>query len=118
MDTQTTKALFDDSFFIEISEQFTRVLADTVDAEMMIHTRPMWKRIYLRIMWPIWKARSLVMFSLTGNCGNACGYVEPYGFVPEAECPIHDREIIRDAVEAETIACYEIATQHAKHKMK
>lgn len=22
----------------------------------------------------------------------ACGYTEPYGFVPEAGCPIHDRE--------------------------
>ena len=25
-----------------------------------------------------------------GNCGYACAYVEPYGFVPEAGCPIHD----------------------------
>jgi hypothetical protein len=24
------------------------------------------------------------------DCGNACGYQEPYGFVPEADCPIHD----------------------------
>ncbi len=23
-------------------------------------------------------------------CGNACAHVEPYGFVPEAGCPIHD----------------------------
>lgn len=23
------------------------------------------------------------------KCGNACGYVEPYGFVPESGCPVH-----------------------------
>jgi len=27
------------------------------------------------------------------KCGNeGCGYVEPYGFVPECGCPIHDPE--------------------------
>lgn len=25
-----------------------------------------------------------------GACGNGCAYTEPYGFVPEAGCPIHD----------------------------
>jgi hypothetical protein len=25
-------------------------------------------------------------------CGNECHYVEPYGFVPENGCPIHDNE--------------------------
>ena len=25
-----------------------------------------------------------------GPCDFACGYVEPYGFVPEAGCPVHD----------------------------
>lgn len=25
------------------------------------------------------------------NCGFACAFVEPYGFVPEDGCPIHDR---------------------------
>lgn len=24
------------------------------------------------------------------NCGRACGFQEPYGFVPEADCPVHD----------------------------
>jgi len=24
------------------------------------------------------------------DCGYACGYQEPYGFVPEAGCPVHD----------------------------
>lgn len=23
-------------------------------------------------------------------CGYSCGYQEPYGFVPEAGCPVHD----------------------------
>lgn len=26
------------------------------------------------------------------DCSYACGYVEPYGWVPEAGCPIHDPE--------------------------
>ena len=31
------------------------------------------------------------------QCGYECGYVEPYGFVPECGCPIHDRkEYIKD----------------------
>jgi hypothetical protein len=25
------------------------------------------------------------------ECGNDCGFVEPYGFVPEAGCPMHDK---------------------------
>ncbi len=25
-----------------------------------------------------------------GKCGNACAYVEPYGWVPECGCPVHD----------------------------
>jgi len=28
----------------------------------------------------------------TTDCGYECGYVEPYGFVPEADCPVHDKE--------------------------
>ncbi len=24
------------------------------------------------------------------DCGFVCGFTEPYGFVPEADCPIHD----------------------------
>ena len=48
-----------------------------------------WKRLYLRV---IWRFVSLVRFHLTGNCGNACAHVEPYGWVPEAGCPIHDTE--------------------------
>lgn len=25
------------------------------------------------------------------DCGYMCQYVEPYGFVPEVGCPVHDR---------------------------
>ena len=25
-----------------------------------------------------------------GKCGYNCAYVEPYGFVPECGCPVHD----------------------------
>lgn len=41
------------------------------------------------IIW-LWKVRSRVQYWLTGDCGNECGFVEPYGFVPEADCPVHD----------------------------
>lgn len=33
-----------------------------------------------------WRLR----FVLTGNCGHHCTMVQPYGFVPEAGCPVHD----------------------------
>lgn len=44
-----------------------------------------------RVTWFLWRIRSRVQYRLTGDCGNVCGYEEPYGWVPEAECPIHDR---------------------------
>lgn len=25
------------------------------------------------------------------DCGYACGWAYPYGFVPEADCPVHDK---------------------------
>lgn len=34
---------------------------------------------------------TVIRYFLTGDCGHGgCGYMEPYGFVPEAGCPIHD----------------------------
>ena len=33
-----------------------------------------------------WRLR----YVLTGDCGHNCEIVQPYGFVPEAECPVHD----------------------------
>ena len=53
------------------------------------------------IRWWLWSLRSRWRYWLTGDCGNACewawlrdlrtGEREPV-FIPEAECPIHDRE--------------------------
>jgi hypothetical protein len=34
-----------------------------------------------------------IRYRLTGWCGHGCGFVAPYGFVPEADCPIHDSEV-------------------------
>jgi hypothetical protein len=53
-------------------------------------TAPWYKNLYLRIAWPWWRFKSRLRFRFTGNCGFICGYTEPYGFVPEAGCPIHD----------------------------
>ena len=27
------------------------------------------------------------------HCENACGWVWPYGYVPEADCPVHDPDV-------------------------
>lgn len=42
-----------------------------------------------------WKAARLSRFwyflhCAGTDCGNACDWVYPYGFVPEADCPQHD----------------------------
>ena len=43
-------------------------------------------------LWHIWNfAVSWARYLLTGDCGRICGYQIPYGWVPEADCPIHDR---------------------------
>ena len=43
--------------------------------------------------WFFWKMRTRIQYALTGQCGNMCSYEKSYKqFVPEAECPIHDRE--------------------------
>jgi len=47
--------------------------------------------IVSHITWSLWKLRSRIQYTLTGKCGNMCETVEPFGFVPEAECPIHDK---------------------------
>jgi hypothetical protein len=44
----------------------------------------------------------------SANC--ECGYVEPYGFVPEADCPEHDTplffEFLRVTVERAGISAF------------
>lgn len=50
----------------------------------------------LRLRWNMYKARLLRKYWRWMNthhpttCGYVCTYVYPYGFVPEAGCPIHD----------------------------
>lgn len=34
--------------------------------------------------------RALEALSLDLRCGHACDFAHPYGFVPEAGCPVHD----------------------------
>lgn len=48
-----------------------------------------WK---FRITWVLWSVWPWVRYKLTGNCGLGCGHEEPYGFVAEAGCPVHDVE--------------------------
>ena len=41
----------------------------------------------VRFAWRLWVR---VRYALTGDCGCACGWTYPYGFVPEDGCQIHD----------------------------
>ena len=40
----------------------------------------------MKIAFVIW-----VWYLFNPQCGHECAYVEPYGFVPEDGCPIHDK---------------------------
>lgn len=33
---------------------------------------------------------TIIRYLLTGNCYHVCDYTQPYGWVPEACCPVHD----------------------------
>jgi hypothetical protein len=45
-----------------------------------------------RTVWFVWRLWVRLRYALTGDCGCACGITEPYGFVPEAGCPVHDSD--------------------------
>ena len=36
--------------------------------------------------------RYRLKFVLTGDCGHACDWIHPFGWVPEDGCPVHLRE--------------------------
>lgn len=40
----------------------------------------------------LWGLRSFCRYVFGGRCGNECAMTEPYGWVPEGSCPIHDPE--------------------------
>jgi hypothetical protein len=48
-------------------------------------------RVMRRLQYPAEQERDAL------PCENACGYEEPYGFVPECGCPIHDPDDARAA---------------------
>ena len=58
-----------------------------------VHYYPSRFRFWLA-RWLMRKALRLTGFDDIVNtmhgCKNGCGYVEPYGFVPECGCPVHD----------------------------
>lgn len=56
-------------------------------AIVKVERRTIWN---YRITWALWRLWVRIRYKLTGDCGCVCGYTQPYGFVPEAECPIHD----------------------------
>ena len=40
----------------------------------------------MRRLWAYWHDTHYPLY-----CGNVCDWVYPYGFVPEADCPYHDK---------------------------
>ena len=48
--------------------------------EVHLKTRYFWESPEMPIEWQV------------PECGYNCGWTEPYGFVPEAGCPVHDIE--------------------------
>lgn len=46
-----------------------------------------WNMFKARLLFPYWYFRSRFT---PPTCGHGCDWVYPYGFVPEAGCPIHD----------------------------
>ena len=56
---------------------------------MFVNGRTVWLWRF-RIVWVLWRLWVRARYAATGDCGCVCGYTEPFGFVPEAECPIHD----------------------------
>lgn len=45
---------------------------------------------YSSLWWWLYNTRSRLKFVLTGDCGHACDWAQPYGWVPEDGCPVHD----------------------------
>lgn len=50
-----------------------------------------WNVLKARVLWPYWAVRDWHYMFFEPKCGFECGWVYPYGFVPEAGCPVHDR---------------------------
>jgi hypothetical protein len=64
----------------------------TKEPEIIWHWRAPWhRRLWIRLTCHPRRFWSRLRFVLTGDCGNACDWVEPYGWAPEAGCPVHDR---------------------------
>lgn len=61
-----------------------------IEARFLSHysLRYCWNMFKARILRPYWEFRSICT---PCKCGNGCDWVYPYGFVPEADCSIHDR---------------------------
>lgn len=50
-----------------------------------------WNQVKARLLWPYWALRDWHQRYFEHSCGRLCEWVYPYGFVPEAGCPVHDR---------------------------
>ena len=55
------------------------------------------------------KLKTKLRYRFTGECGWACGYMQPFGFVPEDGCPVHDPpETVVDVLYRIVAELYEI----------
>ena len=58
--------------------------------------------------------RCRLKFVLTGDCGHACGLVQPWGFVPEEGCPVHYRAAPQSTILWDSTACGECLVGEVK----
>lgn len=56
---------------------------------VLTYRRQSFKRLWAYIV-AVWY--DLLNWAFPTRCGNACEWVYPFGFVPEADCPEHDSE--------------------------
>ena len=79
-------------FMIEIVSTKVEPLEDYIEREVVPFSTPV-------EIWCVDSARQWCLVSPANeaslskcDCDNACAWVEPYGWVPEAGCPVHDLE--------------------------
>ena len=57
---------------------------------------------YDSLWWWIHNTRYRLKFVLSGDCGHACDWCHPFGWVPEEGCPVHSHDQKRRPVSTST----------------
>ena len=83
--------------YLESRDELCNIAQDL--REEMAEMKFEWERevtVREKVVWsrPVRYVLSIIirtLFIFTGNCHHHCVVQEPYGFVPEAGCPVHDK---------------------------